>query len=34
MMEGTIPDFSRVHHRFERLLELGHADVVVSLGRS
>lgn len=28
-----IPDFSRIRHRFERLLELGHADAVVSLGQ-
>jgi uncharacterized Zn finger protein len=31
--DGHIPDYSRVRHRFERLLELGHADEVVSLGR-
>jgi uncharacterized Zn finger protein len=31
--EGHTPDFSRIRHRFERLLELGHADEVVSLGR-
>jgi uncharacterized Zn finger protein len=31
--EGHTPDYSRVQHRFERLLELGHADEVVSLGR-
>jgi len=31
--EGYTPDYSRVRHRFERLLELGHADEVVSLGR-
>jgi uncharacterized Zn finger protein len=31
--EGHIPDYSRIRHRFERLLELGHADEVVSLGR-
>jgi uncharacterized Zn finger protein len=31
--EGHTPDYSRIQHRFERLLELGHADEVVSLGR-
>ena len=31
--EGYIPDYSKIRHRFERLLELGHADDVVSLGR-
>jgi uncharacterized Zn finger protein len=31
--EGHTPDFSRIQHRLERLLELGHADEVVSLGR-
>lgn len=31
--EGHIPDYGKVRHRFERLLELGHADEVVSLGR-
>jgi uncharacterized Zn finger protein len=31
--EGNIPDFSKVRHRLERLLELGHADEVVSLGK-
>lgn len=31
--EGHIPDYSRIKHRFERLLDLGHADEVVSLGR-
>ena len=31
--EGHTPDYSRIRHRFERLLELGHADEVVSLGR-
>jgi uncharacterized Zn finger protein len=31
--EGHIPDYSKIQHRFERLLELGHADDVVSLGR-
>jgi uncharacterized Zn finger protein len=31
--EGHIPNYSRIKHRFERLLELGHADDVVSLGR-
>jgi uncharacterized Zn finger protein len=30
--EGHTPDYSRIQHRFERLLELGHADDVVSLG--
>ena len=30
---GTHPDYSPIRHRFERLLELGHADEVVSLGR-
>ena len=30
---GHIPDYSGVRHRFERLLELGHADEVVALGR-
>jgi uncharacterized Zn finger protein len=31
--EGHIPDYSKIQHRLERLLELGHADEVVSLGR-
>ena len=31
--EGYRPDYSRVRHRFERLLDLGHADEVVALGR-
>ncbi|CAN5905834.1 SWIM zinc finger family protein [soil metagenome] len=31
--EGHIPNYSKIQHRFERLLELGHADDVVSLGR-
>jgi uncharacterized Zn finger protein len=31
--EGNIPDYSKVQRRFERLLELGHADAVVDLGR-
>ena len=31
--DGHTPDYSRIRHRFERLLELGHADEVVSLGR-
>ncbi len=31
--EGYTPDYSKVRHRLERLLELGHADEVVSLGR-
>ena len=31
--EGHIPDYSKIRHRFERLLELGHADEVVSPGR-
>ncbi|MFO0950589.1 MAG: SWIM zinc finger family protein [Isosphaeraceae bacterium] len=30
---GYTPDYSKVTHRLERLLELGHADEVVSLGR-
>lgn len=30
---GHIPDYGQIRHRFERLLELGHADEVVSLGR-
>ena len=31
--QGHTPDYSRIRHRFERLLEMGHADEVVSLGR-
>jgi uncharacterized Zn finger protein len=31
--EGHIPDYSPIRHRLERLLDLGHADEVVSLGR-
>jgi uncharacterized Zn finger protein len=31
--EGHTPDFSRVKHRLERLVEMGHADAVVQLGR-
>jgi len=31
--EGHTPDYSRLKHRLERLLELGHADAVVELGR-
>ena len=31
--EGHTPDFERLKHRLERLLELGHADAVVELGR-
>jgi uncharacterized Zn finger protein len=31
--EGYTPDYSRLKHRLERLLELGHADAVVGLGR-
>ena len=31
--EGHTPDYSRLKHRLERLLELGHADAVVDLGR-
>ncbi len=30
--EGYTPDFTRLRHRLERLLELGHADAVVDLG--
>ena len=30
--EGQTPDYSRVKHRLERLLELGHPDAVVRLG--
>lgn len=31
--EGYTPDYSRLQHRFERLVELGHCDAVVKLGR-
>jgi uncharacterized Zn finger protein len=31
--EGQTPDYSRVKHRLERLLELGHPDAVVRLGQ-
>lgn len=31
--EGHTPDYGPIRHRFERLLELGHPDEVVSLGR-
>jgi uncharacterized Zn finger protein len=31
--EGHTPDYGRLKHRLERLLELGHADAVVQLGR-
>ena len=31
--EGHTPDYSRFHHRLERLVELGHADAVAGLGR-
>ncbi len=31
--EGHSPDYSRIRHRFERLLDLGHPDEVVALGR-
>lgn len=31
--ESHIPDYSPIRHRFERLLEMGHADEVVALGR-
>jgi len=30
---GYTPDYSRLRHRLERLLELGHADAVVELGQ-
>jgi len=30
--EGQTPDYSRIKHRLERLLELGHPDAVVRLG--
>ncbi|MCC7473766.1 MAG: SWIM zinc finger domain-containing protein [Pirellulales bacterium] len=31
--DGHTPDYSRLKHRLERLVELGHADQVVELGR-
>jgi uncharacterized Zn finger protein len=31
--EGHTPDYSRLKHRLERLVELGHTDAVVELGR-
>ena len=31
--DGHTPDYSRVKHRLERLLELGHLDAVVRLGK-
>ncbi len=31
--EGHTPDYSRLKHRLERMVELGHSDVVVPLGR-
>lgn len=31
--EGSIPDYSKLLHRLERLVELGHADAVTRLGR-
>jgi uncharacterized Zn finger protein len=31
--EGDLPDYGRLRGRLERLLELGHADAVVELGR-
>ena len=31
--DGHTPDYSRVKHRLERLLELGHPDAVVLLGK-
>lgn len=31
--EGHTPDYDRLMHRLERLVELGHADAVVELGR-
>jgi len=31
--EGNTPDYSRLRHRLERLIELGHCDAVVTLGR-
>ncbi len=32
--EDHTPDYSRIRHRLDRILELGHADEVVSLGAS
>jgi uncharacterized Zn finger protein len=31
--EGHTPDYSRFKHRLERMVELGHSDAVVALGR-
>ena len=31
--EGHTPDYSRLKHRLERIVELGHSDAVVALGR-
>ena len=31
--EGYTPDYSRIKHRLERMVELGHHDAVVELGR-
>ena len=31
--EGHTPDYSRLKHRLERLVEFGHSDAVVELGR-
>ena len=31
--EGHTPDYSRLKHRLERMVELGHSDAVVALGR-
>jgi len=31
--EGYTPDYSNLKHRLERMVELGHADAVVDLGR-
>ncbi|MGA2501413.1 MAG: SWIM zinc finger family protein [Tepidisphaeraceae bacterium] len=31
--EGHTPDYSRLKHRLERLVELGHCDAVVTLGQ-
>jgi uncharacterized Zn finger protein len=31
--EGHTPDYSRLKHRLERMVELGHSDTVVPLGR-
>jgi len=31
--EGHTPDYSRLKHRLERMVELGHTDAVVELGR-